>query len=272
MSEPTVSDPPSPPTAVPCRLQLPHEVRGFIGHTESLGQTWASVREALSAHPAFLPGSWGSAYADDPWPRPLPADLPPSTRALLQQRHAAQRPDRPRTVTFATRESRSLVSLEDHEGALVLAIAYGEDAVPPGESVRPSAAAAGGPTSLPAELPADVRAALGGLSFASAATLVERLLSPRPGRSGPDDRVTTLLGLAAVWHDDLRLAEILRHLATSPAGDWALRAAGIAVAQRQGYRLLLHELAAGETDPELSAELAALLSVSGIASAEEDSE
>jgi len=70
---------------------------------------------------------------------------------------------------------------------------------------------------------------------------------------------TLLLGLAAVWREDLRLCDTLRRLAHLKADDWALRAAAIAMAQREGYQLLLHELWAGETDAELAAELTALL-------------
>ena len=168
--------------------------------------------------------------------------------------------------------------LEDHDGALVLAVTYRRDpaqtataptderlAARPAESLALEAKAT-------VELPEDVRGALRGLGFATAAMLTERLLSPHAGQIEADDRVTTLLGLAAVWHDDLRLADFLRQLARSEAGDWALRATGIAVAQRQGYRLLLHELCALETDPELHAELTALIAVGQKISPDKDPE
>lgn len=245
--------------AVPSRLRLPLPQRGFIGHRDSLGQDFTELAAALAGHPAIDPLSWGSFYADDPWPRPLPADLPAATHALLQQHYARQAADGPHSLTFVTRWSRSLVSLEDHAGALVLAIASAEPvpAAAP-DPTRPTAVQA-----ADAELrdaPADVRWALLGHAFASASVLQERLRSAaRPTPSGEgDDRVTTLLGLAAVYGDDLRLLETLRRIARLSPGDWALRAAAIAIAERRGYTLLLHELQAGETDPELCAELAAL--------------
>ena len=231
-------------------------MRGLIGHTESLGTTFYEVAEALGGQPELDPNGWGSAYGDDPWPRPLPAHLPRSTRARLRQHYLAQRPDRVRTLTFVTRQSGSLVSLEDHEGALVLVLSYGplQDAggAEAAELSRPN-------DDLPADMPADARAAVRRLAFTSAQTLEEQLFAAAPGRAAASDRVTTLLGLAAVWRSDLRLVETLRRIARLKADDWALRAAGIALAQREGYQLLLHELWAGETDPELHAELTALL-------------
>ena len=97
----------------------------------------------------------------------------------------------------------------------------------------------------------------------------QQLFAAGPGRPAASDRVTLLLGLAAVWHDDLRLAETLRRIARLQVGDWALRAAAIAVARRQGYQLLLHELWAGETDPELHAELTTVLTGEPASGAEE---
>lgn len=245
--------------AVPSRLRLPLPQRGFIGHRDSLGQDFTELAAALAGHPAIDPLSWGSFYADDPWPRPLPADLPAATRALLQRHYTRQATDGSRSLTFVTRWSRSLVSLEDHAGALVLSIASAEPV--PAAATDPARPIAVQPAD--AELrdaPADVRWALLGHAFASASVLQERLRSAvRPTPSGEgDDRVTTLLGLAAVYGDDLRLLETLRRIARLTPGDWALRAAAIAIAERHGYTLLLHELQAGETDPELAAELAAL--------------
>ena len=307
-------------------------VRGFVGHTESLGTTFAALVERLAGQPELDPDGWGSAFVTDPWPRPLPADLPASTRLRLRQHYTAQQPERVRTLTFVTRSSESLVAIEDHEGALVLAITYAAgraaaaeagassslpsdsplplvgagqgEGSPDGTAPSPSlsrerergrssllqpTAAAGSATDgdlaaataettaestdqatdLPTDLPADVRAVVRGLPFAVAPTLENRLLRAEPQRAAADDRVITLLGLAALWHDDLRLAETLRRIARLKADDWALRAAGIAVAQRKGYQLLLHELWAGETDPELHAELTALLTGEPASPAEE---
>jgi hypothetical protein len=230
----------------PAPLALPRTVRGFIGHSETLGYGLADLEQRLARHPALAAGSWGSAYATDPWPRPLSADLPAATRALLAQRYAAQSPVRPRSLTFVTRWSRSLVALEDHGGALVLALTYA-----PTAGVR-----AAGSRPLPTDLPSDARWAVQELPFADAAMLDEWLWAAGSPPPPLPDRVTLLLGLAAVWHADLRLHTLLRRISRQSA-DWALRAAAIAVAQRQGYLLLLHELCAGETDPELRAELEA---------------
>lgn len=248
---------------MPRRLQLPLSHRGFIGHADSLGQGFAEVAAELARHPALDPLSWGSAYADDPWPRPLPAELPAATWNLLHQHYTRQSPEEPRSLTFVTRWSRSLVTLEDHAGALVLSVAYvsaAEDA-----SAHAAAASAvppddGEPNELAlAPTPADVRWALRGRAFATAPALLERLRAAvGPESAGDPARVTALLGLAAVYGDDLRLLETLRWIARLTPGDWALRAAAIAIAERRGYALLLHELCAGESDPELHAELVAL--------------
>ena len=257
--------------AVPSRLQLPLLQRGFVGHRDSLGQGFAELAAELAAHPALDPLGWGSAYADDPWPRPLPADLPSSTCALLRQHYARQEAGGPRSLTFVTRWSRSLVVLEDHAGALVLATTYAgstasADATPPrAAGAEPAQSAVTEPIkrAVLEDAPADVRWALSGRAFASASTLEERLRAaagPAALGGAGEDRVTTLLGLAAVYGDDLRLLTTLRWIARLTPGDWALRAAAIAVAERRGYALLLHELCAGETDPELAAELSALTS------------
>ncbi len=134
----------------------------------------------LAAHPALEPTGWGSAYPDDPWPRPLPADLPASTLALLRQRYAAQSSEPPRSMTFVTRWSRSLVTLEDHAGALVLAISHAPvaAAVTPGEPGQSGLASAPAPL---AELPADAGWAVLGLPFTSAAALQASLPPPLPG-------------------------------------------------------------------------------------------
>jgi hypothetical protein len=102
--------------AVPSRLQLPLPRRLFVGHTESLGAGFAELVARLAAHPAVEPEGWGSAYPDDPWPRPLPEALPAAARELLGRHYAAQAPDLPRSMTFVSRWSRSLLSLEDHAG------------------------------------------------------------------------------------------------------------------------------------------------------------
>lgn len=242
MSEPTANH-----SANHSASRLRHTVRGFVGHTESLGRGFRAVAESLAAQPTVDPDGWGSAYADDPWPRPLPVDLPDATRARLRQHYLAQRPERVRSLTFVTRVSGSWVTLADYEGALVLTLDY----CPDGDSAPLH--------DLPTDLPADLRTAVQGLQFTQAATLQAQLVAPSATRPPAGDRVTLLLGLAALWHDDLRLAETLSRIARLKADDWALRAAGIAVAQREGYALLLHELWAGETDAELHAELTALL-------------
>lgn len=262
----------SDPTAPDASYQPPRPriVRGFVGHIESLGTPFRAVAESLAGQPELDPDGWGSAYAADPWPRPLPADLPASTYARLRQHYQAQHPERVRALTFVTRSSRSLVTLEDHAGALVLAITYdarpdAADVVAATPTTEPTAHA----SDLPADAPADVRAAVRGFLFAGATTLAEQLFAAGPGRPAASDRVTLLLGLAAVWHDDLRLAETVRRIARLQVGDWALRAAGIAVARRQGYQLLLHELWAAETDPELHAELTTVLTGEPASAAEE---
>ena len=165
---------------VPSRLQLPPAQRRFVGHTESLGQSFAELVARLAAHPALEPTGWGSAYPDDPWPRPLPADLPTPTRALLQQRFTAQSPDPPRSMTFVTRWSRSLVTLEDHPGGLGLVIAHD----PVVTAVTPEAPGQGAMADAPAplgELPVDVDWVVRGLP----AALVEALPQARGSQRSP---------------------------------------------------------------------------------------
>ena len=278
-------------SAVPSRLQLPLLQRGFVGHRDWLGQGFAELAAEFAAHPALDPLSWGSAYADDPWPRPLPADLPSATCVLLQQHYAMQGEEGPRSLTFVTRWSRSLVVLEDHAGALVLATTYvgatdkaGTTPLPEegtgAQPALPAAAELPAPAQSPAsaeleDAPVDVRWVLADRAFVSATTLQERLrtaASPAAMSGSGEDRVTTLLGLAAVYGDDLRLLTTLRWIARLTPGDWALRAAAIALAERRGYSLLLHELCAGETDPELAAELSALTSAEPIGTVGADPE
>lgn len=196
---------------------------------------FADWSDALLRSPHLRARAWGSAFIDDPWPPRLPKELHPALTQELQNRYSQQAAGAPHSLSFLTVESGCRVRLEAHEAALALDVAI---LTTPGD---------GGGLALPR----DVAALLQPLPLLQEADLLSALA---PLNSTPDSADATALLLArqalqrlgALWHDDLRLLDVLRLYADHPLP--GVRASVIAVASHVGYRLFLLERAACETD------------------------
>jgi hypothetical protein len=196
---------------------------------------FAEWSDRLAASPCLQNRPWGSAFVDDPWPAQLPAELHPAVHSALRERFSAQAPSVPRSLTWASRESRSHVRLEAHDAALALQITVApQDPQPVAEATLPSDLAAL-LHPLPLLQEADLLAAAAPL-YQEREADAQALLPAR----------RALQQLGALWHDDLRLLDVLRLCADHPQP--TVRASVIAVASQVGFRLFLFERAAAESD------------------------
>jgi len=197
--------------------------------------TFAEWSQRLDAMPELVQRPWGSAFAADPWPEHLPTELHPATERALRDRFTAQAPAVPRSLTWRLRESGSYLRLEVHDVALVVQVTVAPDAPQPNEEVP---------------LPADASRVLAPLPLLQEADLVSAIAplthedETQPMVLLPARRALQQLG--ALWHDDLRLLDVLRLCADHPQP--AVRASVIAVASQVGYQLFLFERAASERD------------------------
>lgn len=197
---------------------------------------FADWSDVLLRSPYLRERPWGSAFIDDPWPPRLPKELHPALTQELQARYSQQAVGAPHSLSFLTVDSQCRVRLEAHEAALALDVA-----------IPTTQGSDGGGLALPR----DVAALLQPLPLLQEADLLSAL---DPLNSTPDSTDTTALLLArqalqrlgALWHDDLRLLDVLRLYADHPLP--GVRGSVIAVASHVGYRLFLLERAACETD------------------------
>lgn len=180
----------------------------------------------LEQSPQLNRRPWGSEFEASPWPASLPAELPVAVEQALRDRFIAQRQGRVPRLTWRVHDSPTgLLTLEMHDELAVLEL-RGDDSVGPeaflamGQRVRTER-----------ELLAELEAVRGGNQASD-----EVLLRARDA----------VVGMGALWHSDLRLLGLLRELGGHPRRE--LRSAVIAVASRLGYRLLLLELLAVESD------------------------
>ena len=196
---------------------------------------FAEWSERLDAIPELAQRPWGSAFTTDPWPEHLPAELHPATERALGDRFAAQAPAVPRSLTWRLRDSGSYLRLEAHDVALVVQITVDPEKPQPNEE---------------APLPADASRVLAPLPLLQEADLVSAIA---PLTHGDETQPAVLLParralqqLGALWHDDLRLLDVLRLCADHPQP--TVRASVIAVASQVGYHLFLFERSACEGD------------------------
>lgn len=195
---------------------------------------FAEWSEVLERSPLLRARPWGGAFLDDPWPPQLPKDLHPALTQEFQARYSQQRSGTPHSLAWLSVNSRSRVRLEAHEAALALDVAIPTTAGPGELSLPRDIAALLQP--LPLLQEADLLAALVPLGHTPAPTATAALLPAR----------RALQRLGALWHDDLRLLDVLRLYADHPLS--TVRGSVIAVASHVGYRLFLLERAACETD------------------------
>lgn len=244
------------------RADMPARARGFLGYRSRFfvpspytgGLEPASILELdrhLSMNPFLESGSWGSAYDDDPWPDEIPAQPGlPLKLAERQAQVAQQARGHVWSVTRRTRHSRSYLTIEVHHRDIFVAeVRYRPS---PHVAVVEGMNAHFG-CDYPTDLPVDAVAALLGFQFDGAADLEAEL----DRATDPEQLSALLYVLSALRHDDLGALPIWRRYLEHPVVDVRSTIGDIAVAYN--YEALLEEMSLREPDPELRAELEALL-------------
>jgi hypothetical protein len=184
--------------------------------------------------------SWGSAFDDDPIPYDKLRGASAPAVAVLTRETSQQKPGRIPSLSWRTRWSGSIFSVEAHfDYFLVVQLRY---APAPHEAVLRQLNELCG-TALPEDLPVDAALALFGYT-----PLGERnIIAAVSGGGVVTDR--DVYALASVLHEDLRLQDHLLRLAA--AGNVHVRRAAATVAARYQYDAVLQRLWAAESDAEL---------------------
>jgi tetratricopeptide (TPR) repeat protein len=244
------------------RVDMPARARGFLGYRARFfvpspyagGLEPASILELdrhLAMNPFLESGSWGSAYDDDPWPAEIPAQ-PGLTLALAERQAQVGQQARGHvwSVTRRTRHSRSYLAIEVHHRDIFVA----EVRYRPSTQVAViEAMNAHFGCDYPADMPVDAVAALLGFQFDGAADLEAELARA----TDPEQLSALLYVLSALRHDDLGALPIWRRYLEHPALDVRSTIGDIAVAYN--FEVVLEEMSLREPDPELRAEVEALL-------------
>lgn len=234
---------------MPLRRSLAGIARGFAGTAQEMG---VSEAREIENHFVFVPcvdmPTWGSEYEDDPWPAEMPAGggVNMLAQISLQRQYMAQRPGRVPSTSWRTLWSRSILTLEEHPSEFfTFEVRYRPSSHP--EVMREVNRRF--EAQYPEDLPADVMAALLGFRFRTASEMEGKLRDPKEAANSR----YFLLGLATVRHAELGFQAILREFAESE--DLERRTTAAIAADWLDYTLLLHEMCAAETDPELREQL-----------------
>jgi hypothetical protein len=173
--------------------------------------------------------------------------------AKLEQRQrevATAIEERPWSMTWRTRHSRSLLGVELHHDDLVIAVVRYQPSARTDTVARLNAALG---CDYPLDLPVDVVAALLGFSFDRASDLAPQLNAP----AEPETIAGLLLVLSALRHGDLDAMPLWRHYAGHAHA--TVRATALNIALAYNYESLLEERSLLEPDPEMRAEIEAAL-------------
>lgn len=250
------------PPPRPRRVDMPHRVRGFLGYRSRFfvpspytgGLEPATILELdrhFSINPFVEAAAWGSAYDDDPWPDEIPAQPGLTLKLAERQAQVAQQArGHVWSLTRRTRHSRSYLTIEVHHGDIFVAeVRY--QPTPHVGVVEAMNAHFG--CDYPTDLPVDAVAALLGFQFDGAADLEAELARGRE----PDQLAALLYVLSALRHDDPGALPIWRRHLEHPVLE--VRSCIVDVAMAYNYEVLLEEMSVREPDPELRAEVEALL-------------
>lgn len=243
------------------RIDLPQNVRGFVGYRSRFvvpspmtGELEPATVVELDRHFAINPfvesASWGSAFVDDPWPAEIPEQPDLTHKIAARQRLVAeQAPGHTWSITRRTRHSRSYLSIEvHHDEIFVIDIRYRPNAHP--EVVDAMNEHFG--CDYPRDLPIDVVAALLGFQFDRADDL-QQVFDPNE----PETLAGLLYVFSALRHRDPGVMSVYRSLLDHP--DPVVRNTIGDIAEVYNYEALLEEMSLREPDPEIQAELEALL-------------
>lgn len=244
------------------RIRMRGRARGFMGYRLRFGVPSPYTAGAVPANaleldqhfalsPFLEPGSWGSAYADDPWPDAIPEQPDMMLKfSDRQKRVSAQAPGSVWSVTHRTLYSRSYIGIElHHRDIFAFDIRY--QPAPHAAVVERVNAHFG--CDYPTDLPLDVVAAILGFGFDAATELLSQLEST----ADPDEIAALLTVLSALRHDDLSATRVYRRYMDHP--DPVVRATLCNIFSAYNHESMLEEMCALETDDELREQLEAIL-------------
>jgi tetratricopeptide (TPR) repeat protein len=244
------------------RLQLTEVARGFMGYRLQFGvpSPYTGGIEPANAleldhhfalNPFLETASWGSAYADDPWPAVIPQQPGFEAKFSERQRKVSQQArGAVWSITRRTRHSRSYLCVElHHRDVFVLEVRY-----------RPSRQIAlvdrlnnhfG--CDYPLDMPPDAIGAMLGFRFDSAGDLLAQV----DATAHPDEIAGLLTVISALRHSDLSMVRVYRRYMDHP--DPVVRTTLCNVFAAYNFESLLEEMTVLEPDPEIAAQLERLL-------------
>lgn len=246
----------------PDSLELWRQARfflGYVGHLE-VPNPYAGELEAAGPHemsrflttsPFLEHLSWGSAYADDPWPDVLPQDPGLGLALVAQQRRALEQSDGfAWSETYRSIYSRAYFSLEVPFGGIyTAAVSY----IPASHASIIMQINTTCELDLPLDLPLDLAAQLLSHLPLSAAELLARVESV----DDEDELVGLLHAYGAATFQQTEALEVFRRYLEHPSLE--VRQAIMRLAYSRNAYSLLCELAIVETDEEGAQLLAQIL-------------
>ena len=190
------------PEEAPPRAHLHRIVRYFFGNERMLDTDIYGIENHSVASPFTAELSWGSAFAEDPWPTRIEGDAHTVNFMNDVLQKAKQDSASVYTASFRLQHSRGILTLEDHHGLFVIEIRYlpspHRDVVV-GVNRRFD-------FTFPPDMPVDGVAALLGLSLHTEATLKETLSNHELA----EDHDLVLHALAALKSGDLTVGNDLQ--------------------------------------------------------------
>lgn len=244
------------------RVDMTTEVRGFIGyrerivvpnpksgHLEAAGEV--ELDRYFTLNPFVESAGWGSAFTDDPWPDEIPDQpgvvlkIERRRRELAEQAHGAVW-----SMTRRLRHSRGYLSYERHHGDVFTAVVRYVPA-----NHRRTILAVNGHfgTDYPLDMPVDAVAALLGFQFDGSNDLEGRLAQSKDAA----EICGLLMVISALRHSDLDAQALYRKYAQHEEPD--VRATICTIAVAYNFEALLELVSVSEPDPELRAEIEAVL-------------
>ncbi len=243
------------------RRSLPANARGFMGYrgrfgvSSPTGESVPADELSLDHHfalcPFLEPGSWGSAYADDPWPDEVPEQ--PNSAPLFERRQRETNRQAEGAVwsrTRRTRHSRSYLSFELHHGEVfIVDVRY----APSRQTLVVERLNHHLGCDYPTDMPVDTIGALMGFGFDSAADLQNELEIT----ADPQAIAGLLSLLSALRHSDLSMFSLFRRYMNHP--DTLVRTTLWNVLAAYNFESLLEEALLIEEEDEVLDQLRALL-------------
>ena len=243
------------------RRSLRGHARGFMGYRGRFGVSSPTgdlvpadelgIDHHFALCPFLEPGSWGSAYADDPWPEHVPEQPNSVLHFERRQRDTNRQADGlVWSRTRRTRHSRSYVGYElHHDDVFIIDVRY----TPSQQTAVVERMNDHFGCDYPRDMPVDVIAALLGFGFDSARDLQNELETT----ADPQALAGLLSLLSALRHSDLSMFRIFRRYMDHP--DTGVRTTLWNVFAAYNYESLLEEALLLEEDPEVEQQLRTLL-------------